>query len=167
MNCASGTPAVKSTPASLRPWTTSFAFSNFILSSVVLISLTNRLVKQVHQLSDFWSPAQRRNHMKLALRLHCPGNIFTRSPPALILDHDFARFFGEVIVQKQSRRVGMRCPGGYRDRRWRPDNRRTYGDKIYRRLFLLEGNRVVDVAVHDQIMLAGSHELRHKSMRLS
>src|SRR6266545_5893720 len=35
MNWASGTPAVKSTPASLSPSTTSFAFSGFIFSPLL------------------------------------------------------------------------------------------------------------------------------------
>src|SRR5205823_14735211 len=68
------------------------------INELINSSLTNTLVKQVHQLSDFWPPVQSRNDMGLALRLHCPGDIFARRPSSLILNHDFTGLFGEVIV---------------------------------------------------------------------
>src|SRR5215472_447110 len=60
----------------------------------------------------------------------------------------------------------MRRSRGNRDDRWRPDYCGAIGDEIYRRLFFFEGNRVVDITIDNQIVLAGSNELCHESMRL-
>ena len=40
--------------------------------------------------------------------------------------------------------------------------RRIHHDKIKGRCFLLKGNRVMNVSIDDQIMLAGGDELGHE-----
>src|SRR5262249_28588718 len=64
----------------------------FRFHSVLHTLLFDAIVKEVYQLSDFWSPLQSGHDMGVSLWFYCPGHVFTRRPPALILHHDFAGF---------------------------------------------------------------------------
>src|SRR3989338_5540713 len=160
----SGTPTEKLMPASFIPSTTSFAFSGFM--NIPFLLLTYRFIEKGNDLSVFPSPLHHVNNVQLSFGLNRPFHLPSRCPAPLSFHHDFTRLLGKVIIHKESSCVRVRRPRCDSDDRRCPHDCRIHKDKIDRRSFGLDFDRVMDIAIDNQIMLSRCNKLRHKGVRL-
>src|SRR5581483_10213883 len=137
MNCASGTPTAKSTPASFIPWTISLAFSSFIPERPPLNrwcrSAARQLIEERGEVAVLAPPSEHRNDVHVRVRLDRPLDVLPRRPTPLLVHHDLARLFRQMIILEQRRGVGMRRVGGVADDRGRAHDRGIGKNEIDRR----------------------------------